>query len=219
MFCHQPARNVVICNVFFFCLAFKTPAICSVLCISSRESIGICNIFCVFVPARDTKICCNLQHFIAVEKVKIVSKMCRNEKTDQFRITFGRCDVEKVHAFVARSTFGSQKCEKLSGSEHVLTMRWWFDVKKVQAVANADPQGEARVAATAKQALQKQHAQDLRCKLQGHHLDLEQWTCPSHGWHIESTDGPNTVLEQHPFTPVWWILVTYSSFNCTLMIA
>ena len=31
-------------------------------------------------------------------------------KTHQLRTTFGSCDVEKVHAVVARSTFPSQKC-------------------------------------------------------------------------------------------------------------
>ena len=31
-------------------------------------------------------------------------------KTHQCRTTFGSCDVEKVHAVVARSTFPSQKC-------------------------------------------------------------------------------------------------------------
>ena len=31
-------------------------------------------------------------------------------KTHQLRTTFVRCDVEKVHAVVARSTFRSQKC-------------------------------------------------------------------------------------------------------------
>ena len=31
-------------------------------------------------------------------------------KTPQLRTTFGSCDVEKVHAVVARSTFPSQKC-------------------------------------------------------------------------------------------------------------
>ena len=33
-------------------------------------------------------------------------------KTHHGRSTFGRCDVEKVHAVVARSTFRSQKCTK-----------------------------------------------------------------------------------------------------------
>jgi len=31
-------------------------------------------------------------------------------KTHHARSTFGSCGVEKVHAVVARSTFGSQKC-------------------------------------------------------------------------------------------------------------
>ena len=39
-------------------------------------------------------------------------------KTPQPRSTFRSCDVEKVHAVVARSTFRSQKCKKMKGSEH-----------------------------------------------------------------------------------------------------
>ena len=42
-------------------------------------------------------------------------------KTRQLRTTFGSWAVEKVHAVVARSTFPSQKCKKLTGSEHFLT--------------------------------------------------------------------------------------------------
>ena len=44
-------------------------------------------------------------------------------KTPQRRTTFGGSDVEKVHAVVARSTFRSQKCEKLRGTEHFWTFR------------------------------------------------------------------------------------------------
>ena len=44
-------------------------------------------------------------------------------KTHQVRTTFGSWDVEKVDAFVARSTFRSQKCKKLTGSEHFWTLR------------------------------------------------------------------------------------------------
>ena len=39
---------------------------------------------------------------------------------------FGSCDVEKVHAVVARSTFPSQKCKKLKGTEHFWTFRCRF---------------------------------------------------------------------------------------------
>ena len=44
-------------------------------------------------------------------------------KTPQCRTTFGSCHVEKVHAVVAQSTFGSQKGEKkMAVSEHFLKL-------------------------------------------------------------------------------------------------
>ena len=48
-------------------------------------------------------------------------------KTHHARTTFWSCDVEKVHAVVARSTFRSQKCKKLM----VLSLFWREDVEKV----------------------------------------------------------------------------------------
>ena len=39
-------------------------------------------------------------------------------KTPQDRTTFGSWDVEKVHAVVARSTFGSQNVQNTRGSDH-----------------------------------------------------------------------------------------------------
>ena len=44
-------------------------------------------------------------------------------KTPGVRTTFGSWDVEKVHAVVARSTFRSQKCKKLTVSEHFWKLR------------------------------------------------------------------------------------------------
>ena len=44
-------------------------------------------------------------------------------KTPQLRNTFKSCDVEKVHTVVARSTFRSQKCKKLTGSDHFWKLR------------------------------------------------------------------------------------------------
>jgi len=44
-------------------------------------------------------------------------------KTPQLRNTFRSCDVEKVHAVVARSTVRSQKCQKLTGSKHFWKLR------------------------------------------------------------------------------------------------
>ena len=47
-------------------------------------------------------------------------------KAQQLRTTFGSWDVEKVHAVVAQSTFRSQKCQKLRGSEHFWTFKCRF---------------------------------------------------------------------------------------------
>ena len=44
-------------------------------------------------------------------------------KTHLPRTTFGSCDVEKVHAVAARSTFRSQRCKKLTGPEHFWKLR------------------------------------------------------------------------------------------------
>ena len=53
-------------------------------------------------------------------------------KTPQCRTTFGSCDVEKVHAVVARSTFPSQNVQNTSVSDHF----WRCDVEKVHAVVS-----------------------------------------------------------------------------------
>ena len=47
----------------------------------------------------------------------------KSVKTPGVRTTFWRWDVGKVHGVVARSTFPSQKCQKLRGSGHFLTFR------------------------------------------------------------------------------------------------
>ena len=44
-------------------------------------------------------------------------------KTPQRRTTFGSCDVEKVHALVARSTFPSQNVKNTRGSDHFWKLR------------------------------------------------------------------------------------------------
>ena len=44
-------------------------------------------------------------------------------KTHQVRTTFGSCDVEKVHAVVARSTFPSQNVQNTSASDHFWKLR------------------------------------------------------------------------------------------------
>ena len=44
-------------------------------------------------------------------------------KTLGVRTTFGSCDVEKVHAVVARSTFPSQNVQNTRGSDHFWRLR------------------------------------------------------------------------------------------------
>ena len=44
-------------------------------------------------------------------------------KAPQDRTTFGSCDVEKVHAVVARSTFRSQNVKNTRGSDHFWKLR------------------------------------------------------------------------------------------------
>ena len=44
-------------------------------------------------------------------------------KTPGVRTTFGSCDVEKVHAVVARSTFRSQNVQNTRGSDHFWQLR------------------------------------------------------------------------------------------------
>ena len=46
-------------------------------------------------------------------------------KTHQGRTTFGSCDVEKVHAVVARSTFRSQNVQNTPRSELLLEVVMW----------------------------------------------------------------------------------------------
>ena len=44
-------------------------------------------------------------------------------KTPQLRTTFGSCDVEKVHAVVARSTFPSQNVQNTAAPDHFWRLR------------------------------------------------------------------------------------------------
>ena len=46
-------------------------------------------------------------------------------KTPGVRTTFGSCDVEKVHAVVARSTFRSQNVQNTPASDHFWKLRCW----------------------------------------------------------------------------------------------
>jgi len=47
----------------------------------------------------------------------------KKRKAPHVRSTFGSCDVEKVHAVVARSTLGSQNAQSTPCSEHLWKLR------------------------------------------------------------------------------------------------
>ena len=55
-------------------------------------------------------------------------------KTPGVRTTFGGCDVEKVHAVVARSTFPSQNVQNTPFSDHFWRFRCRKSVEKVHAI-------------------------------------------------------------------------------------
>ena len=50
----------------------------------------------------------------------------KSVKNWRSRATFGSCDVEKVHAVVARSTFRSQNVQNTRGSGHFLEVQMWL---------------------------------------------------------------------------------------------
>ena len=54
-------------------------------------------------------------------------------KTHQLRTTFGSCDVEKVHAVVARSTFPSQNVQNTPWSDHFWKLRCWKSARRCGA--------------------------------------------------------------------------------------
>ena len=54
-------------------------------------------------------------------------------KTPQRRTTFGSCDVEKVHAVVARSTFWSQNVQSTPFSDHFWKSRCWKSARRCGA--------------------------------------------------------------------------------------
>ena len=55
------------------------------------------------------------------------------DKTLEDRTTFGSCDVEKVHAVVARSTFGRQNVQNTATSDHFWKLRCWKSARRCGA--------------------------------------------------------------------------------------
>ena len=83
----------------------------------------------------------NLGPLLEVEMSKKCTPLWREahfevkmHKTPQCRTTFGSCDVEKVHAVVARSTFRRQNVQNTPCSDHFWRFRCRKSVEKVHAV-------------------------------------------------------------------------------------
>ena len=109
-------------------------------------------------------------------------------KLPHARATFGRCYVEKAHAVVARSTFGSKKCQITWCSDHFLTIGWPFDVgksarrcgakhisnSKVSKTEGLKPLFDHLMAIPCQQLQQVQQVQQVQLQQQQQQLQLQQ---------------------------------------------
>ena len=79
-------------------------------------------------------------HFLEVEMSKKCTPLWREAhfevksvKNWRSQTTFGSCDVEKVHAVVARSTFRSQNVQNTPFSDHFWKLRCWKSARRCGA--------------------------------------------------------------------------------------
>ena len=98
--------------------------------LEDRTTFGCCDVEKVHaVVARSTFRSQNVQntpgsdHFWKFRCRKSAHFEVKMYKIPQPRTTFGSCDVEKVHAVVARSTFGSQNAQNTATSDHFWKLR------------------------------------------------------------------------------------------------
>ena len=81
-------------------------------------------------------------------------------KISHSRITFGSCDVEKVHAVVARSTFPNQNVQNTPCLDHFWRFRCRKSVEKVHAVVAQSTFASEK----AKSISRSDHFWTLRCR-------------------------------------------------------
>ena len=111
-------------------------------------------------------------------------------KTPQLRTTFGSWDVEKVHAVVARSTFGSQNVQNTPSRT---TFGSW-DVEKVHAVVARSTFPSQNVQNTSA----PDHFWKLRCRKSARrcgakHFQVKMYKTP----HVRATFGGSDVEKVH----------------------
>ena len=139
-------------------------------------------------------------------------------KTPGVRTTFGSCDVEKVHAVVARSTFPSQKCKKLTVSDEVpmwkkCTPLWrevHFEVKMLKTLGVSTTFGGSDVLPFASLNYTTLHYTPL------HYITLH-YTPQHYNYNYTTTLHYTPHSTTLNYTPLHYITLHYTSLHYTTL--
>ena len=128
-------------------------------------------------------------------------------KTPQLRTTFGSCDVEKVHAVVAQSTFPSQNVRNTPFSDHFWKLRC---VEKVHAVVARS----TFPSQNAQNTPRSDHFWKLRCRKSARRCGakhISKSKCTKH-----TTFGPLLEVQMSlRFTTIHYITLHYTTLHYT----
>ena len=125
-------------------------------------------------------------------------------KTPQLRTTFGSCDVEKVHAVVARSTFRSQNVQNTPFSDHFWKLRCRKSARRCGAKhiskSKCTKQHHARTTSGSSD-VEKVHAVVARSTFRSQHVKntrrsdhFWRFRCPFASLHYTTTTYTTTTL-------------------------
>ena len=139
-------------------------------------------------------------------------------KTLHVGTTFGSWDVEKVHAVVARSTFRSQKCKKLTGIEHFWTFRCAF-AWQVQGVVGLVKSEQTMKVLQHLQLQPALHHTTLQYTYTTLQLQLHLHYIPLHYIPLQSTALHYTTLHSITFnyTTLRYTTVHYTTLHSTTL--
>ena len=126
-------------------------------------------------------------------------------KTHHCRTTFGSCDVEKVHAVVARSTFRSQNVKSTRGSDHFWKLRCRKSVRRCGAKMR-EAHFEVKFLKTPGVS---EHFWRFRCRFASlHYITLHYTTLhnttttTTQLYNYTTTQLHSTTLQLHNYTPL-----------------